>query len=300
MERESVCWQCGGSLKQAAQEPTLAFPLPAPPAPDLTGEHSFDFGAHAKAVADELKAKQDAEAAARRPRGIKRLPMLLNGDPADHAADEVEVAAAQGYVSPAEATRAADPNKTQIIAGTVGDTQIVADTSQQVMYLTYCKKCATQNEEGVTECKRCGAELEVVAVDSVKEIVMPPRAWGFDVLGVGWIALGIAAIVCGQFLVKADPKHPGVTWTDYLWTGAVVCIPGVLIFMRHYFCKLMFWVMTLLSLLTWPLVGLIWYTGHLRISENTALGLYWLGGLSGLSLFSYFVVRTNDAFDMGD
>ncbi len=56
--------------------------------------------------------------------------------------------------------------------------------------------------------------------------------------------------------------------------------------------------MTLLSLLAWSVIFIVWVTGHLFVTDNGQVGLIWLACLSGLSAISYFTVRTNDAFDM--
>jgi len=169
--------------------------------------------------------------------------------------------------------------------------------TEEVMVLTFCKLCGFQNAEGARECAKCGRLLEVVSVQSVREVAPLPRVWGFDVLGLAWIALGFAAVYCGQFLIKTDPNHPGTTWADYFWTGVVVCAPGILIFMRHVFCKILFWAMTLGSIMVWSVIGFIWLFVGLRVSDNGQVGLIWLALLSGLSVVSYATVRMNDAFD---
>lgn len=172
-----------------------------------------------------------------------------------------------------------------------------AQPAQEVMVLTFCKACGFQNAEGARECAKCGKPLEVVSASAAPVMEALPRAWGFDLLGVAWIALGFAAVYCGQFLVKTDPNHPGVTWADYFWTGVVVCAPGILIFMRHVFCKVLFWAMTLGSIMVWSVIGFIWLFVGLRVSDNGQIGLVWLALLSGLSVVSYATVRMNDAFD---
>ncbi len=181
------------------------------------------------------------------------------------------------------------------VAASIGGETIAAEPNPNVMVLTFCKNCGFQNEEGVKTCQRCRLPLEVV-LEPLNDIAMPARAWGFDVLGVMWILLGFAAMFSKQFLLHVDPQHPN-TWADYFWTGVVVCIPGFLIFMRHVFCKVLFWVMTLGSLLVWLVIGTIWILGHLYVSDNGQVGLTWLACFSALSAVSYFTVRTNDAFD---
>lgn len=185
-------------------------------------------------------------------------------------------------------------------AGAIGgDTLKLSEADSGFMRLTYCKDCGQQNEEEATKCRKCGKELELVAAGSVKEIQKPPRTWAFDLLGLAWIVLGIAAVYCGWFLVKTDAERQGVTWGDYFWTGVVVCAPGILIFLRHYLCKVMFWIASLASTLVWSVLGLIWILGHLKVSDNGQVGLIWLASLSLLSAFSYFVVRQNEEFEFG-
>jgi len=54
---------------------------------------------------------------------------------------------------------------------------------------------------------------------------------------------GIAAVHCGQFLVK--PITAGILPHVRLLLDRHCCsAPGILIFLRHYFCKLLFWVMS--------------------------------------------------------
>ncbi|MEP6755085.1 MAG: zinc ribbon domain-containing protein, partial [Chthonomonadales bacterium] len=185
------------------------------------------------------------------------------------------------------------------ITAQIGETKILATPKEEVMILSYCKQCGHQNPEGLKECEKCGVTLDIVAINSVKDIEQLPRAWGFDVMGIIWIILGFAAVYAGQFLIKYDPAHPGNTAADYLWTGFVVCGPGIFIFMRHYFCKLLFWVLTLASAMVWSVIGFIWIIGKLAVSDNMQVTLIWLAIFSGLSLFSWYTVRSNDAFDAG-
>jgi hypothetical protein len=196
-----------------------------------------------------------------------------------------------------EETVVETPSKAEFgVAARIGQQELLQDPSRKVIRLTFCKNCGLENEEGSVECRQCKQELEVVA-QLPGPVVMPPRAWGFDVLGVVWIALGVWAVLAGQFLIKANTQHKGITLEDYLWTGAVVAAPGVLIFMRHFFCKLLFYVMTLLSIMVWSVLGLIWIIGRLTVTDNQQVGLQWLAGLSALSFISWIIVRTNDAFD---
>lgn len=196
-------------------------------------------------------------------------------------------------------TQTSDGAADRVPAAQIGDAQIEANPEEKVLRLTFCKNCGHQNDEEAVECRKCKKPLEVVAASSVKEIEAPPRTWGFDILGLAWIVLGFSAVYCGQFLLKTDVSRMGYTWADYFWTGLVVCVPGIFIFMRHYFCKLLFWVMTFGSVLVWSVIGVIWILGHLRVSENDQVALIWLAMLSGLSLISWLTVRLNDEFDFG-
>ncbi len=184
-----------------------------------------------------------------------------------------------------------------IVAGKIGDTEIVAELGAEVMVLSFCKHCGHSNPEGLRDCEKCGRKLDVVAAGSVGDIEPLPRAWSYDVLGLCWIILGFSAVYAGQFLLTPS-KSNKVSISDYLWTGFVVLAPGVLIFMRHYFVKPMFWVMTLGSAMVWSVIGFLWWMGKLYVSDNMQVTLTWLALLSGLSLVSWFIVRTNDAFDM--
>jgi hypothetical protein len=185
------------------------------------------------------------------------------------------------------------------LAAQIGGAKIEANPDEKVLRLTFCKNCGHQNDEEAIECRKCKKPLEVVAAGSVKEIAALPRAWGFDILGLAWIILGFSAVYCGQFLLKTDVNRMGYTWADYFWTGLVVCVPGIFIFMRHYFCKLLFWVMTFGSILVWSVIGVVWILGHFYVSDNDQVALIWLAMLSVLSLISWFTVRQNDAFDFG-
>lgn len=167
-----------------------------------------------------------------------------------------------------------------------------------VFRLTYCKTCGIQNDEGAEVCRKCREPLPVLT-EPPPDIVPLKRSWGFDLLGVAWLCLGIAAVYAGRFIVKADPEHPGITWADYFWTGIVVCAPGVLVFVRHYLCKPLFWLLTFSSVLVWGVIGFIWLYIGLAIGENGRIGLSWLAALSLLAVISYVTVRLNDEFDIG-
>jgi len=266
IEQEIICWRCGTPLQMPAEEPSQEAESDNGAGQRDTG--LIDFGGAAS--------KEE-------PAG-PRMAMTLTGE-------RVEL--------PGSASAVLEEEKTQRVAASIGDSIIEAGPKVQLMRLTFCKNCAYQNDENATECQKCKQPLEVVEADSIPEIVPVPRTLAFDALGSVWCALGFAAIYCGQFLIKTDPQHPGTTWADYFWTGIVACAPGILIFMRHYFCKLLFWVMTLGSILVWSVLGFIWLFIGLRVSPNGAVGLTWLALLSGLSIFSYFVVRQNDEFDYG-
>lgn len=172
------------------------------------------------------------------------------------------------------------------------------ESGKPVFRMTYCKTCGVQNDEGAEKCRKCGQILPLLS-EPPPDLVPLRRSWGFDLLGVAWLVLGFSAVYCGRFLIKADPAHPGVTWSDYFWTGVVVCAPGVMIFLRHYFCRMLFWLMTFGSLMVWSVIGFIWLYVGLHVTENGRVGLLWLGALSGLSVLSYLVVRLNDEFDAG-
>ena len=190
-------------------------------------------------------------------------------------------------------------SETTVLAGQIGKTQILIDPGEEVMILSFCKHCGHQNPEGLKECEKCKTTLDIVAVHSYKEMEALPRSWGFDILGVIWIILGGYAVYAGQFLIKADANVKGIAIADYLWTGFVVCAPGILIFLRHYFCKLLFWILTLGSALVWSVIGFIWILGKLAVSDNNQVTLIWLAVFSGLCLASWYTVRSNDAFDAG-
>jgi hypothetical protein len=180
-------------------------------------------------------------------------------------------------------------------AATIGDAEVESEPEEPVFIISFCRNCGFQNEEGVKECKRCGLKLEVVH-EPPPEIEKLPRTWGFDVLGAAWIVLGFAAMYSGIFLIKADHRL-GTTLSDYFWTLIVVAVPGVLIFMRHVFCKILFWVMSFASLLIWLVIGFVWLYLGLRLNANSEIGLTWFAVFSALSFVSWFTVRVNDEFD---
>ncbi len=173
-----------------------------------------------------------------------------------------------------------------------------ASAPEPVFRMTYCRTCGIQNDEGAVECRKCHQPLPVLT-GPPPDLTPLRRSWGFDVLGLAWIALGASAVYCGRFLIKADPAHPGVTWADYFWTGVVVCAPGVMIFLRHYFCKFLFWLLTFGSMMVWSVIGFLWLYVGLHVSDNGRVGLMWLAALSLLSGISFLTVRLNDEFDFG-
>lgn len=210
----------------------------------------------------------------------KRVRMTLTGE----VIEDDEPAAPAETPSPAP------------LAATIGSSQIEEPESEEVMTLTFCKECGQQNIETAKKCAKCGRDLDVIAISEFHDVEALPRAWGFDILGAVWVILGVSAIFAGQFLVQTNVGKPP-SLADYLWTGVVAIAPGVFIFMRHHFCRMMFWVMTLGSIMVWSVLTVMWFLGHLRVSDNGQVGLTWLFALSCLSAISFFLVRTNDAFD---
>ncbi len=213
----------------------------------------------------------------------KRIRVTMSGETIEEDIPDSELTSSAGVET--------------IVAGKIGNTEIHAELGAEIMVLSFCKHCGHSNPEGLKECEKCGRKLDIVAAGSVGEIEPLPRAWSYDVLGLCWIVLGFSAVYAGQFLLKPNTANK-VSISDYLWTGFVVLAPGVLIFMRHYFVKVLFWVMTLGSALVWGVIGFLWWLGKLYVSDNMQVTLIWLAVLSGLSLVSWIIVRVNDAFDM--
>jgi hypothetical protein len=320
MEQEVNCWQCGNLLRPKP----LPEPEPAPPDPAPEPATEPRVAAKPRVLAGLFSRKpQQPPAPPPRPEDLIRFEGEFNSTPGVETPSTTEVSEDEpaqpntstrmtltGEVVEVEETApddrtqpvpvpTPDPDRTQQVAATIGATQLAAEPGPELMILTFCKHCGLQNQEGIRECARCKNMLEIVEVGSVKDVEPLPRSWGFDVLGAVWIILGLAAVYCGQFIVKANNQSHSVTWSDYFWTGVVVCAPGIFIFMRHYFCKTLFWVMTLASMLVWAVIFVIWITGHLFVTENAQVGLSWLLALSLLSAFSFFTVRVNDEFDFG-
>ncbi len=302
MEQEAICWQCGKRLRElpVRVNPEAADTKPAatedkkperkqfwqrskppqrrsapPEAPiTFTGMFAEQEEVPEVPVPDTPQTQTRAEPKT-------RIVTTLTGE-------EVEV--------PDDSPVSVLSGETTSAAATIGQSEVAAEPETPVFVLTFCKVCGYQNPEGVKECVKCKSMLEVVH-EPLGDVAPLPRAWGFDALGVLWIVLGIGAIFSGWFLLKADPSHPGQSWADYFWTGVVACAPGILIFMRHVFCKVLFWVMTLGSILVWAVIGTVWILGRLYVSDNGQVGLTWLFILSLLSAISYYTVRVNDAFD---
>jgi hypothetical protein len=295
IEQEAICWQCGKRLRElpikqnghpvdaapAAEEkkperrPFWQRSKPPPPKAPLAEPPITFTGMFAETEPDPAPVPEPEK-----PR-TKTLT-TLTGEVVD-VPDDAPSDAEQTTEMPAA-------------AATIGSAQVAAEPESPVFVLTFCKVCGYQNPEGINECVKCKSMLEVVH-EPLRDVEPLPRAWIFDALGVFWIVLGFAAIFSGWFLLKADSSQHGQSWADYFWTGVVACAPGILIFMRHVFCKILFWVMTLASILVWAVIGTVWILGHLWISDNGQVGLTWLFVLSLLSAISYYTVRVNDAFD---
>lgn len=293
-----ACWQCGRPLR-AEPEPE---PDPEPVHTGATAKAANGLGARLGSLlnrqpppppspASDKPLIQFEPGASSEDQPARRMAMTMTGEMV-----EVEEEPAAPSVLPSQSHLPVQPAPVEPAAAQIGESRIEG-AAEDLITLTFCKNCGYDNPEGVMECVRCKAMLERVPFGSVKEIEPLPRAWGFDALGLVWMALGFAAVFCGQFLVKADTSTRHATWADYFWTGIVVCAPGIFIFMRHHFCKLLFWVMTLGSALVWAVIGFIWLFVGLRISDEGTIALEWLAALSFLSLVSYITVRQNDAFD---
>jgi hypothetical protein len=313
IDGEANCWQCHALLKPTTPAPaTVPAPIPAPDDSAVVKSNGkapatlFGISLPGKPKKPEQLAdpgpliQYDEEHLASAPKvtipaeetltaadgasGGKRVRVSLTGEIIEDDAPE----------SPDGATASNSPAS---IAAKIGADDIVDLPSEEVMVLTFCKQCGYQNVEGVKECAQCGKQLDIIAVSEFREIEALPRAWGFDVLGAVWVILGVAAIFAGQFLVKTDASRAHASIADYLWTGVVAIAPGVLVFMRHHFCRALFWVMTLASFMIWSVIFIVWITGHLHVSDKGQVGLSWIFALSMLSGISFFLVRTNDAFD---
>jgi hypothetical protein len=310
MEGETNCWQCNALLREPQRLAEPAKPSqpsePQKPSGIAAAVRLFSAGRQPKnppAPVDPAaliqfdpehiptEAPESIDAAAIQPAEQPQPVSEAQLEPAVKQRVTLTGEVIEELISSAPAETASTP------AASIGNEQITAPITDEVMTLTFCKQCGYQNPEGVKECGQCGKQLEVIAVNDFKEIESLPRAYSFDVLGAIWIILGLAAILAGQFLVKTDASRPQASMADYLWTGVVAIAPGVLVIMRHHFCRLLFWVMTLGSIMVWSVIAVVWITGHLHVSDNGQVGLTWLFALSILSAISFFLVRTNDAFD---
>ncbi len=297
---EPLCWKCGAATTQRTDTATpelidfsegtgaqtVAPHRTAPPRPtrtlagDEVDESDFSAPAYQPQAPNPPRA-MEPEAPDRAP---TRMATTLTGEVVEIPDFAAQAAQDRSDKQPEQPSPSAPPESEAPAA--------------PVMRITFCKTCGIQNEETATVCRKCRQPLEVIA-EPLPDIKPLRRSWGFDVLGVAWIALGMTAAYCGQFIIKADPAHPGISWGDYIWTGVVVCAPGVLIFMRHWFSRLMFWAMTFASAMIWAVIGFIWLYIGLHVSDNGRVGLMWFAALSGLSLISFITVRLNDEFDAG-
>ena len=310
MEGETNCWQCNALLRepQRPAEPAKPSRAPQPQKPSgiAAAVRLFASGRQPKTAPAPVdpaaliqfdpehtptEAPEAIDSAAIQP---AEQPQPVSEAPPEPAVKQ-RVTLTGEVVEELLSSAPAETESTA--AANIGNEQIEAPIADEVMTLTFCRNCGLENEHGKKECAKCGKELEVIAVKDFKEIEALPRAYGFDVLGAIWIILGLAAILAGQFLVKTDASRPQASIADYLWTGVVAIAPGVLVIMRHHFCRLLFWVMTLGSIMVWSVISVVWLTGHLHVSDNGQVGLTWLFALSILSAISFFLVRTNDAFD---
>ena len=294
MEQENNCWQCGKPLRTPPPPPPPdevippdPTPAPAPSAPRLQLFRRKKKPPEKKPVVleDVLKlddlyttrispesSKDESEPAAEcKTAPIKKTITTLTGELV-----EVEEQPAQ-------------------TAATIGEAEIEAKPEGPIFIISFCRNCGFQNPEGIRECQKCRNKLEIVH-EPPPELDPLPRAWGFDALGVAWIILGFAAMYSGIFLIKTDDRM-GTTLSDYFWTLVVAAAPGILIFMRHVFCKVLFWVMSFVSLMIWLVIGFIWVYVGLQLSQNGEIGLTWFAVFSALSFVSWVTVRVNDEFD---
>jgi hypothetical protein len=308
MDGETNCWQCHALLKSQpsptppeesrAAPPQRTFSLPkyvrlfrsSKPSSEAPAESepapliSYD-PEHIASLPQPPPAAEPEPAEVETAAPVKQVRVTLTGEVVE---EEVQPPVARVLQSADASQNAA--------AAVIGTDHIEEGERVEVMVLTFCKHCGHQNDEGVKECARCGKELDVIARSEYREMEAAPRAWGFDVLGAIWVVLGLAAIYAGQFLVQTNAARPP-SIADYLWTGVVAVAPGVLVIVRHHFCRMLFWVMTLGSIMVWTVLFVVWFTGHLHVSDKGQVGLTWILALSLLSAISFFLVRTNDAFD---
>lgn len=303
LAREPACWKCGAPLHA--------------PAPKPLGNDDIDFAVH-----DAPKGAPAASAARppRTPRITLTGEVVEEPDFSAPTVPEPARRAVSAVACPHPPAQAPSADRTRTATTLTGEVVDMPDFSTPrdepapapepepapasgpgegaVMRITFCKTCGIQNDETATACRKCRQPLEIIT-EPLPDIKPLRRSLGFDLLGISWIALGVAAVYCGRFVAKADPNRVGMTWADYFWTGLVVCAPGVLVFMRHWFCKVMFWAMMFASGLIWAVIGFIWLYIGLSVSDNGRVGLMWFAALSVLSFISYVTVRLNDEFDIG-
>lgn len=302
MEREVNCWQCGSMLNGTVRERT---PKPA------AGDNNPPAGRRAvwpwrkppvkpaqPLSSDELIQFEEGVAEPVSPEELPSATFEVHDQPATRTVTTLtgEVVEVPIDVPAAIQVSPTAPDLNGPPAAQVGGTAIGATDEPPLYVQSFCKNCGFQNDEDKRECARCRLPLEMLT-EPVPDLQDLPRAWGYDVLGAAWIVLGIAAIVAGRFLLKSDLKQAGAGIVDYLSTGVVACLPGVLVILRHNFCKILFWAMTWASVLVWVVIGFIWLYVGKHWSDNETVGLIWLALLSGLSAASWAVVRLNDAFD---
>ena len=301
-EQESRCWQCGKPLRISTSAP----PMPEEPARDevIPAETAAPAPSPSPLFRRFTRKSREPEKKPVALDDVLKLDDLYTSGPekAEPASAESEEPTQEsdtpvirrttltGEVVEVPESSGAEP------AATIGNTAIESQPEAPIYVQTYCSNCGYQNMEGVRECKKCGSKLAILQ-DPPGEIEPLPRNWGFDVLGGAWIILGLSAIYSGIFLIQAD-QRTGTTLGDYFWTLIVAAAPGILIFMRHVFCKLLFWVMSFVSLFIWLVIGFIWLYVGLRLSINAEVGLTWFAVFSALSLLSWFTVRVNDEFDV--
>ncbi len=302
IEREFNCWQCGSLLN------------PPAPSPESTDPQTTESEAEVPVPSPEKRSFWQRKKAAPPPRILTSDELIkfdgltsadlppqpeIEPEPAPEIKPLPETRTATtltGEVVELPVERTAQAGNGSGTAAAIGSAQIAANPQKPLFIQSFCNNCGYQNEEDVRECAKCKSML-LVLEEPLADIEPLPRAWGFDVLGAAWIVLGIAAIFCGRFLLRANPEQHGASIADYFWTGVVACAPGMMIFIRHMFCKLMFWVMTLASIMVWAVIGTVWILGYLQVSDNAEVGLVWLAVLSSLSFISFVTVRLNDAFD---
>ena len=291
MEQENNCWQCGKPLRVAAPAPESEPQnvLPAEPQETATPRRGL-FNRRTREPEKRPVSVDDVLTLDSSFTSFEPVNTAPDPEPADEQIPTTRtMTTLTGEVVEVEAPAESGA------AATIGESAIQAKPEEPVFIQTYCSNCGFQNEEGVRECKKCGHKLAILS-EPPRDIEPLPRAWGFDVLGAAWILLGLAAIYSGIFLIRADHRA-GTTPSDYFWTLIVAAAPGVFIFMRHVFCKLLFYVMALGSVMIWLVIGFIWLYVGLQLTPNGQIGLTWFAVFSVLSIVSWFTVRVNDAFD---